>query len=214
MAGHNRANTNSARKIPAAHCSKSHRTRCASSVPPTSGTKDADTGNQSCNGARTHKFFRLVPRPVAEHKQHNADFRKDRDGVTRFVPDSEGRGQSAGQQESRRQPAVPCTCGRPAQKFCAQNNNRQIAKNGIHEISSPLGQSFISIYSFSTLCSSLQYDKTCKFMRLTRTFLRASCPAKIFFAKKCKIALDILCCDCYNSSLQSGAAQLKMWKDG
>ena len=152
---HNRTNEQCAVKFRAAHCSKAIE-RAVQQRTAHQRHKDADTSNQGCNGARTHKLLQVGAKAGAEHKQHNADFRKDRDGVTGLYQIQKA---GANQQASKNlADNLRCLAlaGDQRKEFCAQNNNRQIAKNGIHEISSPLGQSFIFVYSFSTLCSSLQ----------------------------------------------------------
>ena len=125
------------------------------------------------------------------HQQHHTDFRKNRDGVAGLHQVQQARSDDQAGNDFAHDLRGLAFAGDQRKELCAQNDDRQVTEHGIHEISSPYLLLDVSHpYSFSTLRRRLQEDKTCKICSLYARFAY-TLPIADFFAKKCKIRLDI-----------------------
>ena len=153
--------------------------------------KDADAGDQRRNGACAHQLLQVRAKAGGEHQQHHTDFRKNRDGVAGLHQVQQARSDDQAGNDFAHDLRGLAFAGDQRKELCAQNDDRQVTEHGIHEISSPYLLLDVSYpYSFSTLRRRLQEDKTCKICSLHARFAY-TLPIADFFAKKCKIRLDI-----------------------
>ena len=153
--------------------------------------KDADAGDQRRNGACAHQLLQVRAKTGGEHQQHHTDFRKNRDSVAGLHQVQQARSDDQAGNDFAHDLRGLAFAGDQRKELCAQNDDRQVTEHGIHEISSPYLLLDVSYpYSFSTLRRRLQEDKTCKICSLHARFAYTFAHRR-FFAKKCKIRLDI-----------------------
>ena len=100
--------------------------------------KNADTGDEGRNRACAQQLLQVCAKAGRKHQQHNADLRKGRDCITGLHQiQKAGSDKQTGKDLAHDLRGLAFT-GDQRKELCAQDNDRQISKNGIHEISSLL----------------------------------------------------------------------------
>ena len=135
--GHNRADKQCAEEFRAADCRKA--VECAVEQRAAHQRhKNADAGDEGRNGACAQQLLQVCAKAGRKHQQHNADLRKGRDCITGLHQiQKAGSDKQAGKDLAHNLRGLAFT-GDQRKELCAQDNDRQIAKNGIYELSSLL----------------------------------------------------------------------------
>ena len=123
-------------KLRAAHCRKAVE-RAIQQRAAHQRHKHAHAGDQRSDGAGAHQLFQVRAQAGGEHQQHDADFGEDGNGIASLYQVQQARPDEQTGDDLAHDLRGLALAGDQRKEFSAQNNDRQVTKNGIHEISSP-----------------------------------------------------------------------------